>query len=293
VSGVGGALVLNSTDARLGCRVLVSQLDLHFGTDTSGLDPLARAQNCRARSNHPPASLDLFGTYGACSPQLRWSTAAMLSARFPTVTPAGRVPRSGDCEKTTPDLQLVDGGYAEGSGVGTLADLAPRLSALVRDKNAAAGSTGPFVVPLVAYLEDEVRSDVRVRPPKDPPEVLVPLRATGAKKTLGSTVAQLQRVATAFASPCPKGADPACGDLARLVRSSIPDGVLLIAPPTEPSVTAPLGWTLSRDSRDQLDRALRYQACLGPPRDDTYAGLGPLLDLLGEPASTRCPPSSH
>ena len=101
----------------------------------------------RARSGLPAVSLDLPEVYGGCTPALSWATAALLSARFPTLTPAGRFPggassRGGaqpDCEDPSPGpLQLVDGGYAERTGLGTLSDLAPELMGAVRRWNAAA-----------------------------------------------------------------------------------------------------------------------------------------------------------
>jgi hypothetical protein len=280
VTGPGGALVLNSTAANLGCRVLVSQLNLSVGQPATGLSPRELAQDCRARSGQPAGSLDFFTTYGTCSPRLSWATAAMLSARFPTVTPAGRVPRKGACEDDTPDLQLVDGGYAESSGVGTLADLAPRLAELVREYNVSRGPGQPVVVPLVAYLEDEVRSDVAERAPKEGPELLVPLAGRKAKGELSATRSHLQRVAAAFADVCQSAASD-CSEAQGWVHKKIPDAVVLVGPSTVPSVTAPLGWMLSRASLTQLQTALDREAGRCDLRTQgAYASLGALLGLL-------------
>lgn len=279
VHGPGGALVLNSTAAGFGCRVHVSQVSLRLAGATA--DPA----NCRIRTGLPAASLDFFDTYGACSPQLRWSTAAMLSARFPTVTPAGRVPRPGETCQERPDLQLVDGGYAESSGVGTLAELAPDLMALVRDHNRAGGSV---VVPLVAYFEDEVRSDVTVRPPDAAPEVFVPLVGASAKDSLATSAAHLQRLAQAFANPCPSGAPAGCSAAAIAIRQGLPDGVALVAPFTRPSVSAPLGWTLSENSRVQLANGLEEQLTTCTIEPTRYAGLARLLQIVN-PAGGHCP----
>ena len=65
----------------------------------------------------------------------------MLSARFPIVTPSARVPGPSreshalECDQRLANLQLIDGGYGESSGLGTLVDLAPRLMELVRSHN--------------------------------------------------------------------------------------------------------------------------------------------------------------
>lgn len=278
VRGPGGALLLNSTAVGFGCRVVVSQVDLRTG-------PPGEDTNCRTRSGLPAATLDLFTTYGACSPALSWATASMLSARFPFVTPAGRIPRDdGPCAER-PDLQLVDGGYAESSGVGTLAEIAPELSALVREHNAS--GRGPFVVPLVVYFEDEHASDVTVAPPDDTPEVLVPLVGAAAKGLQGTSATLLQRVARAFAAPCPAAAPVACAAAVDSVLSGVPDGVVLVAPTTKPSVSAPLGWALSHDSRERMRVDLAEQRTECDVERGRYAALARLLQVL-DPAGGHC-----
>ena len=53
---------------------------------------------------------------------------------------------------------------------------------------------------------------------------------------------------------------------------------VLVAPATEPSVTAPLGWTLSQSSIDRLETAMKQQATC---TDEAPAGQPPrLCDLL-------------
>ncbi|QJY44603.1 hypothetical protein [Pseudonocardia broussonetiae] len=275
VRGPGGALILNSTAAGPGCRVLVSQIDLTAGPDLPGcqgsLDGL------------PAATLDL-GAYERCLGRMTWATAAMLSARFPFVTPAGRV----DCEVLRPDgaraptdLQLVDGGYAEGTGIATVADLAPAVADLVREHNATVPADGAIVVPLVLYLEDETRSDVIADPPDLAPELLVPVVGGDAAGQLVRTDAWLQRSADALADPCPAVAGSRCEDAVRVVRQGVPGGVVLAAPATVPGVSSPLGWTLSDDSRRQLAEGLRFQISGCAARTAHYACLEDLLRVLG------------
>jgi hypothetical protein len=75
-----------------------------------------------------PATFDLLADYGSpagqarsqCLGDLSGATAVMLSARFAYVTPSGVVGPCGDLTSQ----QLIDGGYAESSGLGTLIDLA-------------------------------------------------------------------------------------------------------------------------------------------------------------------------
>ena len=76
-------------------------------------------------------------------------------------------------------------------------------------------------------------------------------------------------VADAFADPCPVGAAPgnACRTAIAEMRKELPDGVVIVAPLTTPSVDAPLGWTLSEDSRNRLVSAMHHQITnCDPPR---------------------------
>lgn len=276
-SGTGGVLVLNSVAAASGCRVLVSQVDLRTGSS-----PDEASANCGGRIDEPPASLDLEDLYGACQHQFTWATAAMLSARFPTVTPAGRV---GSCS-THEDLQLIDGGYAEPSGLGTLSDIAPGLLRIVERHNEKAPAKGPYVVPIVLFLEDEARTDI-VRPPRGlSTEAFVPLAGLNAKAVQTSSGTWLQRLSTAIADPCAQAdAGKNCRAAVGAVREHMPNGVVVVTPATKPSVEAPLGWTLSPDSINQLQNAINDQA--SGCRSDLpgkYACLSRLLEVL-KPAS--------
>jgi hypothetical protein len=224
-------------------------------------------------------TLDLQGTYRRCTPPMTWATAAMLSARFPTVTPAGRVPGAG-CPQGR-DLQLVDGGYAEGSGLGTLADLSAEVMQLVRARNATAGSTP--VLPLVLYLEDEPRTEIVAEPGRLTPELFVPLAGRDAAADQVSTGAWLQRLSDDVADPCPPGpAGNACTAAVVAAHGVLRDRVVVAAPLTRPAVEAPLGWTLSPDSRRQLALDLEDQVadCSAAPSPGGYPCLTDLLSFL-------------
>lgn len=285
--GRGGALILNSADARSNCRVLVSQVDLR-GTSLGGPGAAPRpgqATSCRGSNEGLPAgSTDLLAIMSGCPGSLNWSTAAMLSGRFPFLTPAGRVGPTAACP-ALPDMQLIDGGYAEATGIATLADLAPDLMEWVRDHNAQvlAGAPGGLVVPFMLYLEDETRTDLQLDDPGLAPELFVPLVGRGAEALVGGS--WTQRVADAIADPCPPptpGADPTCESAVLALRSTVPDGIAIAAPVTVPAVDAPLGWTLSLDSRRRLGAALADQVdgCNTRTGVQGYPCLQPLLALL-------------
>lgn len=244
-------LVLNSTDATSGCRVLVTQLEVGDGGTARCADgdaPLPFSRDFRAwlgDSAQCPAGIDL-------------AAAAMLSARFPYVTPSAVV---GPCG-STPIGQLIDGGYAEGTGLGSLVDLAPRLLAEV-------DGTGPPVLPIVVYLDNGPRGDRMTAAPEARPELLVPpLGALTSGGTQKSPAALLQRAA-ALSVGRP--------DVA-------PTRVFVVAQDAGPTVEAPLGWVLSGASRDSMDASLgtAVSSCRSEDiPDDDYPGMAALLSLFG------------
>ncbi|MFC5061563.1 hypothetical protein [Actinomycetospora atypica] len=278
--GIGaptGALVLNSTDAISGCRVLVSQVAWPGTTGTG----------CDDTSPRIGASVDL-GTLLACrTDRPRWSTAAMLSARFPFVTPAGRTTSCPEQGKAPRALQLVDGGYAEGSGLGTLADIAPTVMTIVQRHNAAvlggtlpgrlAGAPNSVIVPVVVFLDNHFGGDVLAEAPTAAVEAIVPLEGRSALDVQAGQQAWLQRLAIAVANPCDATEDERCRRAIAAVHASS-GGVVTVAPSTQPAVAAPLGWVLSNDSRHYLDYALPAFDATRP--DEARRGLSFLQSLL-------------
>lgn len=295
VTGPAGALILNSTASDSSCRVLVGQVDLHRPPlpDDRPVPTARQELDCRRDlKGLPAASLDLVEMWHGCRLGMTWATAAMLSARFPYVTPAGRVSNTLTASGTPedpmpcpglPDLQLVDGGYAEGSGIGTLADLVPALAEIIRRHNAgvlAPDGTGSVVVPFMIYLEDETRADLEIPEPELSREALVPLAGTNAEKLQAASGTLTQRVAAAIGDPCPPAYAVRCGEAVKALRDPITGSIVVAAPLTQPAVDPPLGWTLSSDSRDRLEAALQSQAASCRPEDRKVQGYACLSDLL-------------
>jgi hypothetical protein len=151
---VTGHLVLTSSAARDGCRALLSQLDLSEG-GVNGEDWPECGQGVVG-----PDSYDLFAAYGRdnddpddeCIGNLPALTAGLVASRFPYVTPSAVVPRCHGMDSS----QLIDGGYTDNTGLGTVVALAPVWKKLVRAHNnrvLTAGS-GDLVVPMVVFLEN-------------------------------------------------------------------------------------------------------------------------------------------
>ncbi|MCB1319481.1 MAG: patatin-like phospholipase family protein, partial [Leptospiraceae bacterium] len=190
------ALILNSTDVDTGSRVIISNLP-RFGTDNpDGTDWL-----------HP-----------AARKRMPLSTAVLASARFPYITPSGRIPvvrrdpsaddmraikRAGIQELNKPlesnvlrfqdeeygcarEAYLVDGGYFENSGIASALDL---INELKRFHN----SRLPYEITLVLIRTDANRKLKRsdfLREVLDPPQTF--LNAWGAR------VPYQKRLATEF-----------------------------------------------------------------------------------------------
>lgn len=276
-SGRTGALVLNSTASGIGCRLLISQLDLDGAPDVqNAVEGLPQNENCREAST--PLSLDLLAK-GACPLNLSWSTAAMLSARFPIISPAGRVPyRHGDTRTCDAGhaYQAIDGGYSEGSGLGSIHDLWPSFQTELRKLNDAAGVEGPFLVPVFLFLQNSAGSDLIPGPPELAGELAVPLLGISAKNLQSDSTTWMQRL-DASADVCasapldvpddraapsegnvPQPDEPAeqCREATQAFARHLGGNSVRVAPDSRPALDPPLGWTLSKLSQDRLRQAM-------------------------------------
>lgn len=279
-----GYLVFNATDAISKCKVLISQLDLNV----QALKAPDGVTACNSTDAELPDAIDLKDYYRDCPFDMDWATAATLSSRFSFITPAGRIPADHGCGREA-DLQLIDGGYADNSGLGTLSDLTPSLTRIVTSLNASAEREGrPFIVPIVMYLSNEPGLDVAAAPTGALAELEIPL-STGFSAPLQQVAPAtwLTRITAELSAVCPV-AESDCEDAVTALRDRLPQGVVIVAPNTNPSVGVPLGWALSDVSRTGLTQELAVQReCNArgerepdcPTRSD-YARLGDLFDLL-------------
>ncbi len=178
-----GWIVFNSTDVRSGCRVVISQIDFGASTGSTTGNPNS-APRCDQGVSEPPLTIDLlnyFDDQKGCDFNVDWSTAALLSARFPVVTPAGGVgAEATPLARRFPRLQLIDGGYAENTGLGLLADIAPRISELVQTYNSKTRPKGePLVVPYLLYIQNSPGGYIAEPVRNDIPELTVPITGQG------------------------------------------------------------------------------------------------------------------
>lgn len=191
----------------------------------------------------------------------------------------------------------MDGGYADSSGLSTLADLAPGLMTAVRQYNTRAVTSTPashpvtLVVPVTAYLGNSPQPEPMVgAAPASTPQPLIPLdsAAASAQSQLIGSTAILQRLAAessvgqwlSWAS-----GDSQCTLAEAAAAAAVPNQLILVVPRTQPQVAAPLGWVLSPATRNALNAGVQQEAvhACGPhTRTLQYCpvSVGRLGDLL-------------
>jgi hypothetical protein len=214
VHGATPALLLNTTEVETGRQLAVSNLgEAKFGRPHMFF------------ADHPMS-------------YIRLSTAAVLSARFPIVTSAGR--ESG----TSGDRRYVDGGYFENSGMGTLSDVIAALL-MFRDSQP---KTNPFRLIVVRIALDDGDAAEQDGGPPNPAAAKVDPRlqfAQSAFEEIGSPVRALlntrsAREESAFARMHAMIDPP---------QNQCSYFQLLIS---DKDVPLPLGWLLSERAKDQI-----------------------------------------
>lgn len=294
---VVGYTVLNSTAAVVDCKVILSQIDFTPGNPTKLFPLRDKPVQCSGSSAALPGTIDLVDFSADCPVQITWATATMNSARFPFVTPAGRISgRTADAPPCSSlrDLQLIDGGYADNTGLGTLETITPDLMALVREYNATAEARSEgYVVPIVLYVSNDYRSNTEPPPGQLESELSIPLNSFGgARDAQLLAEVRLDRLSGIIEHTCVSR--DACATAVEAALEWAPGGIVLVTPTVEPFIQVPLGWTLSAISASQYNREVSQQmtefepgtaTCISPPEGrrplhENYGTLGELLCLL-------------
>ncbi|MBT2529540.1 hypothetical protein J7E91_30135 [Streptomyces sp. ISL-99] len=260
-------LILNGTMTN-GCRLVVSPFDLGAGAPYQ--DDPARC----ATGERPPVSPGALDAADLlCGRQIDRKTAALLSARFTYVSPSGALP---SCDGTAP-VRVVDGGYAENNGAQSLVDLyTRRLEPEVREYNADHRST--CIVPIYVHVSNGYQTLTPDIVGRRSSEVMTPLRTAGAVRGQLDDVA-LQRAKVAMDGDV--GCDPA-------LSNKISRRFFVIHPSQHPGVQAPLGWTLSRAARNDMDRQLSAIACDKPWQSHLHEDWTALTSVLGASPKGGC-----
>jgi hypothetical protein len=293
-------IVLNGSSVNDGCRVLIANV--------GGL-PAERERDCN-ESPHVAAagavSSAIDGIAGlharadtSCAAgraQLRAATAALLSARFPFVSPSGALIRcrpsaslSPAAESLRTETYVVDGGYYENSGLLTLLQMWRAVEPLVRQENVNGVSRPRRIVPWLVLIDNHYRSAASAAPQRRTLELLVPLKAL----TSGSVASQPALQQMAWGEIAGDGAHCKSGDSATTlaaVPAQAPRGcVVAVAPMVSPGVGAPLGWVLSDMSRRNMDDQMQQRFATGAGADARLMTLRRLIGLPGATTSARGP----
>jgi hypothetical protein len=238
-------LVMNATLTGGKARAVISAANL-------GSWPAADADDPERGNDRLPLAGTVEVRDALCeSNDLRLSTAAVLAARFPYVTPSGRIAgRCGDDGADPRDKRaacaiesakrcegrFVDGGYAENSGLFTLVNVWPSLRSLIVDYNVKARAQGRRqIAPMIVEIDNHYQASLRASVPSGgiASETLIP-------------------PATAF------GSRDAMQTFARAAAYRIlpSECTITISPSLHPGLIAPLGWELSRAAREDLRSGL-------------------------------------
>jgi hypothetical protein len=252
-------VLLNGTRVQDGCRINVSILR---GTAAAGGDD-TRVSDCltvrQFRSTTPSPKWTFASTQDVhallCDSRLRLSTAALLSARFPWVSPSGRLAPCAAKAKTLVTANVVDGGYFDTSAASAIVELWDHVRPEVERFNAEPRSNW-CLVPVLVELDNHYAgypAPASVRPW----ETSVPLATVQAARNAREANAR-QAAALAFAGPLSPTVDAVLIDRRRANAAPLPalNRFEELRPAAHPGTEAPLGWALSKASVDDLNHEL-------------------------------------
>jgi hypothetical protein len=256
--------VFNGTSVGYDCRVMISDVQIVSS---------ASVNDCDTAGNEVPGAYDLF-TKQPCYAGLPITTASLLAARFPYVTPSGVFLK--DCTDGFAD-QSIDGGYAENTGIDTANAALAQVMPLVRRHNAEAlaeGGDGVVIVPVVIYLHNTVAASQKSDPGEATAaaEATIPVLNRGAQEGGVKPEKLLAQSAVIAGQWVP---DEYTGDLAALdaaVAGVLPSQVMTVAPQQKPQMALPLGWSMSIATQRTLDNAFDdYLHCVASAGDEAAA----------------------
>jgi len=259
-------LFLNGTRVQDGCRFETSVVITSVGSGPNGSpvtadNPLVRdclslrlfERMSPGQSLYVPPPNRGTWTLGATTDlaadlcpgdDVRLSTAALLAARFPYVTPSGRLEKCGGGSP----VNVVDGGYFENSATSTIVEVWDSLRGTIARHNANPNLT--CVVPVLLEIDNHYASAPGPAAAGRPWESNVPLQTLGAGRDARDAQAR-QAAALAFGQASFDGVQARVGNGTEAV-----DRIAHIFPRAHPGTEAPLGWTLSKAAEDDLDTRL-------------------------------------
>jgi hypothetical protein len=184
------------------------------------------------------------------------STAALLSARFPYISPSGALTSCGWPQRRT---FALDGGLLESSAVSPLTELWTRIAGQVHQLNQDPAS-GYCIQPRLLMLDNGYSPAASAGDVTRPQELVAP--ASGASLFSATRGARAEQSA-ALAFDHIFGTVTCRGSTGTpVIPERVAAPVAHIVPTARPGPHAPLGWSLSRFAREDLVTQLRSPANL-------------------------------
>jgi len=277
-------LALNGISVEDDCRFVSSAID--FALPTGAAKPTGSAGATGATGSSPGSTMDGPDDHACRGPvrpddtrsytdilpstselvdylcpteDVPLSTAAHLSARFPYVSPTGRVERRGcdDAKGLVPPPAVsydADGGLFDNSGAGTAVDAWRALQPLVAQTEPATGP-GCYVPIFVQIDNSPPAATVASSADGRPVEPLAPVTATLSQISSREAYARAG-AAAAFTRAVSAGGRPVYDSTGKSPQSLWFRITLFGQPGPEP----PLGWTLARETVDDMRSQLAASA---------------------------------
>jgi hypothetical protein len=249
-------LLLNGASVEDGCRFNGSVLDASVETAQGGPQDCHSTGAFDDRPLKPgeiadallpestlPGTRDLVDFLCEKPLDVRVSTVAIMSARFPYVSPSARL--ESRCEPKSDDearkvTYVVDGGYLETSGASPIVEMWDQLEGHVLRHNSVADRC---VVPFMIQIDNGYEGDAAASATARPSELVAPGRTIVAAR--GARAAQAKAAAALLFNRAFPSAGPAFED--RYAHFVIQ---------THAGPKAPLGWALSLSAREELRNQL-------------------------------------
>jgi hypothetical protein len=193
-----------------------------------------------------------------CSPgdtrahDIAMSSASLLAARFPYISPTGGLTGCNNDPTTKQSRTFtMDGGVIDDSGTSPLGELWSGIAGQIADYDN--DPTKPSCVePRLLIIDNGYADPAPAAIPAQPQELVAPVRGQSAVRNAATSRAE-QRTALEFQHAF---GSVVCHDPTAVPPQTVPTRVALIAPSARPGPFAPLGWSLSgyatADLADQL-----------------------------------------
>jgi hypothetical protein len=253
-------LAMNASQVEDGCRFVASPVDFTVSRSPNPQSAARSSQDqpdddsCGSRGSDAPGTGTASAVVDALPnttelvdylcPQddLPLSTAAHLSARFPFVSPPGRIRGCSGDGLIGPDATsyAIDGGYFDNSGSATAVDAWRALTPFAAAREAAGAAC---VVPLLLQIDNSPSGGVASGGDPVPYPLAAPAQAVASALSARQR-AESEAARFAFTSPRSAGG--------RAVDSSADTAYFRVAPAAQPGPTPPLGWTLSDTTVDDM-----------------------------------------